>query len=73
MNDTLLHVIQHDLPFGGLGESGMGHYHGAEGFEACSKMRPVFHQARFSALKFLAPPYGKFASRVLNLLARLKG
>lgn len=73
VNDTLLHVIQHDLPFGGLGESGMGHYHGAEGFEACSKMRPVFHQARFSALKFLAPPYGKFASRVLNLLARLKG
>lgn len=72
VNDTLLHVIQHDLPFGGLGESGMGHYHGAEGFEACSKMLPVFHQARFSALKFLAPPYGKFATRVLNLLTRLK-
>jgi coniferyl-aldehyde dehydrogenase len=73
VNDALLHVVQHDLPFGGLGQSGMGHYHGKEGFEACSKLRPVFHQARFSGLSFLTPPYGKLATRVLDWLLKLKG
>jgi coniferyl-aldehyde dehydrogenase len=70
VNDALFHVGQHDLPFGGVGESGMGHYHGREGFETFSKMRPVFYQARFSTLKFLMPPYGKFADRVLAYLTR---
>jgi coniferyl-aldehyde dehydrogenase len=70
VNDALFHVGQHDLPFGGVGESGMGHYHGHEGFETFSKMRPVFYQARFSSLKFLWPPYGKFADRVLGFLTK---
>ena len=70
VNDALWHVCQHDLPFGGVGASGMGHYHGREGFETFSKMRPVFHQARLSALKYLAPPYGAFADRVLAWLTR---
>ncbi len=70
VNDALFHVGQHDLPFGGVGESGMGHYHGREGFETFSKMRPVFYQTRFSTLKFLWPPYGKFADRVLAFLTR---
>jgi coniferyl-aldehyde dehydrogenase len=72
VNDALLHVAQHDLPFGGVGPSGMGHYHGYEGFVACSKMRPVFYQARFSALRYLAPPYGKFATRALDWLLKRK-
>jgi len=72
VNDGLLHVAQHDLPFGGVGPSGMGHYHGYEGFLAFSKLRPVFWQARFSALKFLRPPYGKRATAMLDLLLRLK-
>lgn len=72
VNDALLHVAQHDLPFGGVGPSGMGHYHGHEGFVACSKMRPVFYQANFSGLKFLAPPYGKLATRVFDFLVKLK-
>ena len=72
VNDALFHVGQHDLPFGGVGASGMGHYHGYEGFLTFSKMRPVFYQAGFSSLKFLAPPYGKFATWVLNFLIRLK-
>jgi acyl-CoA synthetase (AMP-forming)/AMP-acid ligase II len=46
VNDALFHVGQHDLPFGGVGESGMGHYHGYEGFQTFSKLRPVFYQAR---------------------------
>jgi coniferyl-aldehyde dehydrogenase len=70
VNDALFHVAQHDLPFGGVGDSGMGHYHGHEGFVTFSKMRPVFYQTRFSTLKFLWPPYGKFADRVLAFLIR---
>jgi len=73
VNDALFHVAQHDLPFGGVGPSGMGHYHGYEGFVACSKLRPVFYQANNTSMKHLAPPYGKFATRVFNLLAKLKG
>jgi coniferyl-aldehyde dehydrogenase len=73
VNDALYHVGQHDLPFGGVGASGMGHYHGYEGFVTFSKLRPVFYQAGFSALKFLAPPYGRLATKALDMLVRLKG
>jgi coniferyl-aldehyde dehydrogenase len=73
VNDALFHVAQHDIPFGGVGPSGMGHYHGYEGFQAFSKLRPVFYQAGFSSMKFLQPPYGKFADRVFKFMANLKG
>ncbi len=73
VNDALFHVAQHDMPFGGVGPSGMGHYHGYEGFVTFSKLRPVFYQANFTSMKFLAPPYGKFATRVFNYLAKSKG
>jgi len=72
VNDALIHPGQHDLPFGGVGASGMGHYHGYEGFVTFSKLRPVFYQAGFSALKFLAPPYGKRANRMLNMILKRK-
>ena len=72
VNDALFHVAQHDIPFGGVGPSGMGHYHGYEGFVTFSKLRPVFYQPGFSALQFLRPPYGKFADMVYNLLVRMK-
>ena len=70
VNDALFHVGQHDLPFGGIGESGMGHYHGREGFETFSKLRPVFHQARASGVSLLYPPYGRLADRMLSFLIR---
>ncbi len=73
VNDALFHVAQHDLPFGGVGPSGMGHYHGYEGFLACSKLRPVFYQAKTTAMKYLAPPYGKFANRMMDMMLKLKG
>jgi coniferyl-aldehyde dehydrogenase len=73
VNDALFHVAQHDLPFGGVGPSGMGHYHGFDGFVTFSKMRPVFYQANFSSMKFLAPPYGKFATKMYNFLVKSKG
>lgn len=70
VNDGLFHVGQHDLPFGGVGESGMGHYHGYEGFVTFSKMRPVFYQAPISAVKLLWPPYSNFATKYLHFLTK---
>ena len=72
VNDALFHVGQHDMPFGGIGASGMGHYHGYEGFLTFSKMRPVFYQANISSMKFLHPPYGDFAKKVINMMAKMK-
>ena len=51
VNEPILHVVQHDLPFGGVGASGMGHYHGREGFETFSKLRPVFEQGPLSPVQ----------------------
>ena len=72
VNDALFHVAQHDIPFGGVGPSGMGHYHGKEGFVTFSKLRPVYYQPGFTSMQFLRPPYGTFATRVFDLLAKLK-
>jgi coniferyl-aldehyde dehydrogenase len=72
VNDVLLHAAQHDLPFGGVGASGMGHYHGYEGFCSFSKMRPVFYQANRTSTSLLAPPYGKTADRILGTLLKFK-
>jgi coniferyl-aldehyde dehydrogenase len=70
VNDALFHTTQHTLPFGGVGESGMGHYHGHDGFVTFSKMRPVFYQARFSGMRFMWPPYGKWVDRYLKFLLK---
>lgn len=70
VNDIVLHTGQHDMPFGGVGDSGMGHYHGYEGFVTFSKLRPVMYQAPFSALQFMWPPYGKFATKYLDFLTK---
>jgi coniferyl-aldehyde dehydrogenase len=72
VNDALFHVAQHDMPFGGVGPSGMGHYHGYEGFVTFSKLRPVFYQANFTLMKYLAPPYGRFATRVYDFMVKSK-
>ncbi len=73
VNDALFHVAQHDIPFGGVGPSGMGHYHGYEGFASFSKLRPVYYQPGFSAMKYLRPPYGDMADRVYNMMLKMKG
>lgn len=73
VNEALLHVGQHDLPFGGIGPSGMGHYHGKEGFITFSKLRPVFYQGPFSAVQMLfQPPYSARANKLLDWLFRIK-
>lgn len=68
LNDTLLHAGQHSLPFGGVGASGMGHYHGREGFLTFSKLRPVFQQGLLRTVDFLQPPYGGLASKMLSVM-----
>ena len=68
LNDTLLHAGQHSLPFGGVGDSGMGHYHGREGFLTFSKLRPVFQQGLLRTVDFLQPPYGGLASKMLSVM-----
>lgn len=77
INTALLHVAQHDMPFGGVGASGMGHYHGHEGFLTFSKLRPVYQQGWFSAINFMLPPYNRPGwmkpMALINLMIRLKG
>ncbi|EQD65178.1 aldehyde dehydrogenase [mine drainage metagenome] len=70
VNDTLLHFVQNGLPFGGVGESGMGQYHGIHGFLTFSKARGVFQQSRWSGFTLLLPPYGARARRLLDFLVR---
>ena len=72
INNCVLHVAQHDLPFGGVGASGMGHYHGREGFLEFSKLRPVFTNPRLSMLHLFYPPYTQLHRRLLDLLIRYK-
>jgi coniferyl-aldehyde dehydrogenase len=73
VNDAILHVVQHDLPFGGVGPSGMGHYHGREGFDTFSKLRPVFEEGWISAVQtFMQPPYTRFSRRIVDLMMWMK-
>ena len=58
-NDACWHVSQEYLPFGGVGASGMGAYHGERGFLTFSKEKPVLHQARFNGIALFRPPYGR--------------
>ncbi|HTM28172.1 MAG TPA: aldehyde dehydrogenase family protein, partial [Rhodanobacter sp.] len=70
VNDTLYHIAQHGLPFGGVGASGMGGYHGEAGFRTFSHLKPVFRQARLNGGGLLNPPYGARFRRMLDLLLR---
>lgn len=63
INNTMTHLAQEDMPFGGVGSSGMGHYHGLEGFLTFSKAKAVHKVGRVASNKFLYPPYGKLIHR----------
>ena len=71
INDVCWHVAQDNLPFGGVGASGIGAYHGEVGFQTFSKMRPVFHQARINGFPLFRPPYGRRFEMILRLLKRI--
>jgi coniferyl-aldehyde dehydrogenase len=70
VNDTLLHFGVHDLPFGGIGPSGIGAIHGRNGFDTFSKLLPVFHQRRLVASDLLKPPYKGTIDKMIRWLAK---
>lgn len=70
VNDCMFHVGQSALPFGGVGRSGMGRYHGFDGFQTFSHKKGVFFQPRFAPLGLLRPPYNDTLRRALSFLLR---
>lgn len=70
INEVLIHVAQHDLPFGGVGDSGTGAYHGKAGFERLSHMKPVFVQTKLNGLNLLLPPYGGLFKKAMALFLK---
>jgi coniferyl-aldehyde dehydrogenase len=70
VNDCLLQFGQTHLPFGGIGPSGMGQYHGHAGFLAMSKQLPIMYQSRWPSWALMRPPYGKLAERLIGWLVR---
>jgi coniferyl-aldehyde dehydrogenase len=70
INEVLIHVAQHDLPFGGVGDSGTGAYHGKAGFERLSHMKPVFVQSKLNGLNLLLPPYGGLFKKAMAMFLK---
>ncbi len=71
VNDCLCHLAQEDQPFGGVGPSGIGAYHGEWGFRSFSKEKPIFYQAPRNGLPLLYPPYGRVFEVVMALIRRI--
>lgn len=71
INDLLMHFLQDDLPFGGIGDSGMGSYHGREGFLRFSHAKSVYTQSRFDVGALLRPPYTERFRKLVQF--QLKG
>ncbi|MDX1342091.1 MAG: coniferyl aldehyde dehydrogenase [Reinekea sp.] len=70
-NEALIHVAMDSLPFGGVGASGMGHYHGYYGFQTFSKMKPIVSKQRLNSLKLIYPPYKSWLmNAILGLFGR---
>jgi coniferyl-aldehyde dehydrogenase len=70
VNGTLFHFAAENLPFGGIGPSGIGAYHGEFGFQTFSHRKGVFLQSRFSGTRFLYPPFGRLTDLMLKVLNR---
>lgn len=69
INDVIMHVMQEDLPFGGVGPSGMGAYHGFKGFQTFSHAKSIYRQARVDVAKLggMKPPYGKATESTIKM------
>lgn len=70
INDVMMHVGQENLPFGGIGASGMGRYHGHQGFLSFSHTKAVFLQSSFNFLPLIYPPFNKLTDLILRLMIR---
>jgi coniferyl-aldehyde dehydrogenase len=66
INQVITHVAQDDLPFGGIGASGMGKYHGPEGFFSMSHERSVMSKPRLYSFKMILPPFGRPIHKILS-------
>lgn len=75
INDVMAHSSCDDLPFGGIGHSGMGSYHGRDGFLTFSHTRAVFRQTKLDLMKLggMLPPYGEKCDQQLDKLCEVKG
>jgi coniferyl-aldehyde dehydrogenase len=71
VNDTLWHVAQENLPFGGVGKSGIGAYHGESGFNTFSHLKPVFYQSRFASGSLMHPPYTAKTDKLLSFVRKI--
>jgi coniferyl-aldehyde dehydrogenase len=71
LDDALWHFCNEELPFGGVGASGIGAYHGERGFLTFTHEKAVFTQPRFALTWMLSPPYGKLFEVVLKVLKKL--
>ncbi len=70
VNETLVHILIDGLPFGGIGASGLGAYHGETGFATFSHRKGVFVQSRLNGTALLRPPFGRVAKILLNFMMR---
>jgi coniferyl-aldehyde dehydrogenase len=73
INDVLFHIAQEDLPFGGVGASGMGRYHSRDGFVTFSNAKAVLHQSRFAPATLVRPPYSGRMDRLIRFLSSAGG
>ena len=71
VNEMLMHIAQDGRPNGGVGPSGVGHYHGKLGFDSMSKLKPVFRRSHINGLGLFSPPYGAFFLRVIRFMLRM--
>ncbi|MFC6592197.1 aldehyde dehydrogenase family protein [Deinococcus lacus] len=71
VNGVVVHITDHRLPFGGLGNSGMGHYHGEYGFRTFSHFRTIVHEGRLSATGLSYPPSQRLPARAAGWFLRL--
>lgn len=71
VNDALWHAAQENLPFGGVGNSGVGAYHGEAGFNTFSHLKPIFYQSRFASGGLLKPPYTEKTDKVLSFVRKI--
>ena len=70
VNQTLMHLLPPDLPFGGVGDSGSGAYHGKSGFDAFSHRKSVLRKPTKPDLRLLYPPYNRVVERIVRRVAR---
>ena len=73
LNDVIMHVMQEDLPFGGVGPAGMGSYHGRDGFKTFSHAKSIYKQSKFdiAGLAGMRPPYGSKTENSIKMQTKV--